>query len=264
MEQGRMTSPTLDRLLKTRIAAICPTLDIRNKDKVALLESVMAAQGWLAIVDLGRSIRYLTDHPVVRALVSLRKPEVVIERWMRLERFGHSRNYTRLVDKRAASDDQVREHVQLTLRHVARDGGRIVPVNDLFVWGLQLGLLEAARVPIREARLGPVDLMELIDTNNNSSTALPCPTPSHTLIFCARATVGPKQIHERMQAHRATASVSETLSALVATDLPRAWTLELAAKRPPLANVRYSAPSRWKDTISAMSFTVPVSRLHGH
>ena len=60
----------------------------------------MAAQGWLAIVDLGRSIRYLTDHPVVRALVSLRKPEVIIERRMRLERFGHSRNYTRLVDKR--------------------------------------------------------------------------------------------------------------------------------------------------------------------
>lgn len=82
---------------------------------------------------IGRSLRVLSDNPVVRAIVQAPSAEAVLTRWQSIESFGHSTHRTRIAD---ISGDV------LTLEHVCLDGETIPAPEDFFVWGLVAGLLE--------------------------------------------------------------------------------------------------------------------------
>jgi len=224
-DQGRMTSTTLNEMLQKRVAAAYPELDIRGKDKVALLRTVEEAYGWSAVVALGEGIRGLTNHPVVRALVALCHPDVVVDRWMRLERFGHSRNYTTVIKKSEQDGDAL-----LTLQHVAKDGGGIVSVNDLFIWGLLIGLMKGAEIENLEAAL--------VGENGElfflcgADVALPTDRlPAKTDTLFLRGTPRNEPINLVLRSDQEKdGSVVATLSELVARDNLRHWSLSDAAR----------------------------------
>lgn len=147
-QRGTMSSRTLDAMLKGAVAESYPELDIAGRDKEEILHAVIEAHGWPSVVALGRGVRELTWHPVVRALAASSTPSALIERWVRLERFGHSSHRTLLV----AAEDAGAMTV-LTLRHVALDGERVPAVDDLFIWGILIGLFEVAGANTLDAAL---------------------------------------------------------------------------------------------------------------
>lgn len=137
VDEGVMTSSNLGALLHAAVARDYPELSARGRDKVAVLESVMDAHGWRPVLELGRELRALAAHPVIRAITVGPTPRHIIERWKTIERFGHSRHRTQLL---LHDPDGAR----MTLRHVDNDGRKILAVNDLFVWGIIVALLETA------------------------------------------------------------------------------------------------------------------------
>ncbi|MFP2930871.1 helix-turn-helix transcriptional regulator [Pyxidicoccus sp. 3LG] len=132
-----MTSSTMTALLHAAVTRDYPELPIQGRDKVAVLQAVMDAHGWRPVLELGRELRTLAAHPVIRAITAGATPCQTLERWKTLERFGHSRHRTQLLHHDP-------DGARLTLRHEAIDGGRILSVNDLFVWGIVVALLETA------------------------------------------------------------------------------------------------------------------------
>ncbi|MCP3143832.1 helix-turn-helix transcriptional regulator [Pyxidicoccus xibeiensis] len=137
VDQGTLTSSSLSALLHAAVARDYPELQPRGRDKVALLQAVLEAHGWRPVLALGRELRALADHPVIRAITTGPTPRHIVERWQTLERFGHSRHRTRLLHHDA-------DGARMTVRHVAIDGGTILAVNDLFIWGAIIALLELA------------------------------------------------------------------------------------------------------------------------
>ena len=103
--------------------------------KTILLRKLLEGRGPAAVVELGLQVRPLFDHPVLAVLVADGSGRDVLDRWFRLERFGHTRNRTRVVEAQERS---------VLLEHYALDGGAVDPVDDLFIWGLLLALFDRA------------------------------------------------------------------------------------------------------------------------
>lgn len=221
-----MTSQTLTAMLRQSVSSTYPDLVVDGLDKVEILDAVYQRAGWTAVVSLGRALRTLTWHPVIRALLAARSLEAIAERWMRLERFGHSRNYTKLLDCRR--DGGI---TTLRLRHVARDGGAIAAVNDLFVWGIFIGLMEAAHVEHLEAGL-QVDasspLFSLYGEMQAPSSA-PLPEITHTLVLSGHlpATAFSAEVEVLDEGDP---SMKGRLAALQRHDLLEVWQLADAAR----------------------------------
>ena len=87
-----MTSTTLMDMLKTSVTETYPEIDVTGSGKVEILNAVMNARGWHAILELGSRIQDYVWHPVLSAIVAPSEPARVLDRWRRLERFGHTRN----------------------------------------------------------------------------------------------------------------------------------------------------------------------------
>lgn len=210
-----MTSATLQTMVAKAIAEAHPELDVAGLDKTATLRAVMDAGGWRAVVDVGRAVRELTWHPVIRALVASSDPKAVVERWMRLERFGHTRNRTELVDD------------ALTIRHFALDGGSIAEVNDLFIWGVLIGLLEAAGVDAIEAAIVSEAEPFVVFGDERASTSSALPARTEVLLLRGRARADVALAQEGRTDSRA---LRQRLAALVERDLLERWTIADAAR----------------------------------
>jgi AraC-like DNA-binding protein len=223
--QGTMTSPALMAMLKRAVSAACPGLDVAGLDKVGLLRAVLEAQGWGSVVALGGRVRDLAGHPILRAVASSPDPVQVLRRWMRLERFGHSRNRTALLAASAEGGE-----CSLTLRHVAIDGGAIAAVDDLYIWGLVIGLVEAA---------GASDIRAILIQDGADPFALwgpdvvagcaPLPIATDTLLLRARVAgkPGPTVVSP---ADGNADSTRTALATLLDRDLLEQWTVAAAAR----------------------------------
>lgn len=227
-----MTSQALTAVVRSAAAARFPDLDLDgldrfdHVDKVSLLEAVAEAAGWQAVVALGRELRALEQQPVIRALLQTREPEAIVERWLRLERFGHSRNRTELL-----ACERTGELVRLTLRHVAVDGGAIVAVNDLFVWGLFVALMESAGFENIEAALPTADAAAPFVVHGPSPAPpdAPLPTDTHTLALQLRAPAQPLPVEVASDESTPDAAHAR-LTALLRRDLLVSWTVQGAAR----------------------------------
>ncbi|NTX16093.1 helix-turn-helix transcriptional regulator [Myxococcus sp. CA051A] len=219
-DQGVMTSPALSAVLKAAVARDYPEIATQGRDKVDILQAVMDAHGWRPVLELGRELRTLSSHPVLRALGAGQTPRHTVERWSTLERFMHSRHRTRLVEH-----DQAR--ARMTLRHVAIDGGKIRVVNDLFIWGVLVAILETAgftglTVSLESvvihggaSRAGPRTLPEVTDLATFSwKPTRQAPPPASE----APGTAEPQEVRGRLQK-------------LMGEDLLHPWTLEESARR---------------------------------
>src|SRR5690606_17232129 len=112
-----------------------------GSDKTAAFRLLALRVGASSLLEVGREIWVSDDHPVVDALVRPGTVLGVIERWMRLERFSHTHNRTRIVETSTAGDK-----LRLVLEHHAVDGQTIDTQSHLFVWGVLVGLFERARL----------------------------------------------------------------------------------------------------------------------
>lgn len=228
-DQGTMTSPTFNAMLARAIASAHPDLYEEGLEKVALLTRVLDARGWRAVVALGCAIEDLAAHPVIDTITTPDDPEKVLERWMRLERFGHTRNFT-TID--AITRDEGSSLI--TVHHVARDGGPIMAVNDLFIWGVILGLLRAAGILDTDAVLAQEDGGEVVVWRGGclekGSQALPAMT--YALRLRSRIDERPDESAKvtAPASFEAPGDVAERLGALVSKDLLERWTLARAAR----------------------------------
>ena len=89
-----MTSDTLTALVRAGVARrLGAPVD---GSKTELLSRLADARGLAAVIEVGLDLRHLPEHPVISALTAAVDGRDLLARWMRLERFGHSRNRTRL------------------------------------------------------------------------------------------------------------------------------------------------------------------------
>lgn len=214
MRGAEPQSPTLMALVHASGAALSPPVDTRGLDKTEALSRIAAQAGWPAVFAAGRAARTLGWHPVVLALTACGEPVAVLERWLRLERFGHARNRAELL---AAHQDGERRH--LRLRHGAIDGQPVAAVDDLFIWGVLVGLLEAAGTRLERVSLSPDGGGSLLDDQplDGWSTA-----ELHLTGLVGRA---PPPAWRDVDL-----GVSGQLRARLATDPVRAWTLDQAGR----------------------------------
>ncbi|AGC43944.1 AraC family transcriptional regulator [Myxococcus stipitatus DSM 14675] len=223
-DQGVMTSSALTAVLKAAVAREHPGIVTEGRDKLSILQDVMDAHGWRPVLELGRALRVLSAHPVLRALSAGQTPRQTVERWCTLERFMHSRHRTRLIE-----DDPA--EARMTLRHVAIDGGRIRVVNDLFIWGVLVAILETAGFTGLTVSLASTSGAFVIHGGKSrvGSRTLPPVTDVATFTWSpTRRTPPPLQ---PPSAEGATDQVRDRLQSLMGEDLLHPWTLEESARR---------------------------------
>jgi AraC-like DNA-binding protein len=71
------------------------------QDKRALVGQVLRTGGWSAVLQLGQGVHDIQDEPLIPLLVQAGQPWRVLDAWLRLERYLHSRhrvNQTRVSD----------------------------------------------------------------------------------------------------------------------------------------------------------------------
>ncbi|WP_164019496.1 helix-turn-helix transcriptional regulator [Pyxidicoccus trucidator] len=225
VDQGVMTSPALNAVLKATVARDYPGISTEGRDKVAMLQDVMDAHGWRAVLELGRELRTLSSHPVLRALVAGATPRHAMERWRTLERFLHSRHRTQLLEHDLA-------RARMTVRHVAIDGGKILTVNDLFIWGVLVALLETAgftglKVTLERASGAPV----VIHGGASKSAARRLPDATDVATFHWKPTRQAPPPACDAQGRGELHAVRGRLQQLMSGDLLHSWTVEECAQR---------------------------------
>ena len=223
--QGVMTSSTLMDLIRDTVSRQLPGAVEGDADKTTLLLALLEARGPAAVVEVGLRMRTLSEHPILDALVAGDTPGAVLERWMRLECFGHTRHRTRIV-----RSDQSLPVPQLMLQHFAIDGGPIHPVNDLFIWGLLIALIERAGFSGLVAMLeqSAEDPTRIYDQGETLCFEV---LPQETAMLTLRWDPSSREseVFRKTQFDAASSSVRQSLSRLFMTDLVRSWRLNNAA-----------------------------------
>lgn len=220
-DQGVMTSPALRRVLEATVARSYPEIATGGRDKVAILQAVLDAHGWRPVLELGLMLRTLSAHPVLRALGAGATPWHTMERWQTLERFLHSRHRTRFVERDASL-------TRMTLQHVAIDGGRIRAVNDLFIWGVLIAVLESAGFTGITVSLASTEGRSVVIHGGRGPKVLPAKTDVATFAWKSPRDV---PVRESPAPGEESRSVRDRLQKLMSVDLLHPWTLEECAQR---------------------------------
>ncbi|QSQ16948.1 helix-turn-helix transcriptional regulator [Myxococcus landrumensis] len=248
-----MTSSALTAVLKAAVARDHPGILTEGRDKLSILQDVMDAHGWRPVLELGRALRVLSAHPVLRALSAGQTPRHTVERWCTLERFMHSRHRTRLIEH-----DPVEP--RMTLRHVAIDGGRIRVVNDLFIWGVLVAILETAGFTSLTVSLASASGSAVVihgGTSRVGPRKLPPITDVATFTWSPTRRTLPPVRSDSMD--EAPGQVHDRLQSLMGGDLLHSWTLEESARRLTLS--RRSLQRALREEGTTFSETLQRSRV---
>ena len=183
-------------------------------DKATMLRAVLRARGPAAVFDVGRQIHTLRDRPVMQAILAARNPSGIVQRWIRLERFGHTTHRTEIVDSSSS---------WLALRHISTDGAAIDPIDDLFIWGLMVALVELGGFAV--VRASVADDVELVLDGETVIGELP--TETQTLhIEWASGPIGNTN-DDAVEPGQMTRSLVDLFN----TDLVESWRVGQAARR---------------------------------
>ncbi len=224
--QGELTSQTMVAVIRAAVSAAVPERTLRpDASKTELLRMLSDAEGPSAVLRLGTDwfAQRPADNPVMAALMRGPTPDDVVRRWMKLERFGHTRNRTRVAGESAG---------KLQLHHVALDGSNIDALSDLFVWGLILALLKHAGFTDFEASLPQGEAAPMSVVRDGLPHLPRMPTQTTTLMLR-----WPPPSEERAEpptpssTSTADEGVVPRLRGLFTGDLMRAWRVAGAARR---------------------------------
>ena len=221
--QQELTSPTLKALIRRGLAQRLKGAFDPSASKTELLTMLLDEAGPTAVVELGLEMRHIQNHPVINALFGGRSGLDVLRRWLRLERFGHSTNRTEIVD---TFDEGPRRRV--VLRHVAIDGSAIDVVNDLFIWGLIIALVERAGFAAVRGSLPQRDQQDVVLYDGGAQTLAVTPQESDV---CSISWDAAEPRAPAVQAPSDDVStVGQRLQTLFANDLLRSWRVAESAK----------------------------------
>lgn len=168
-----MTSGRLMRLLRVFATERGVTISAAAT-KRELLESLVAAADLAVVLEAARVIEALRDHPVFAALTAAPTPATVLDRWIRLERFGHTHHRTRVAER----DPSGR---RLVLEHYGLGRGAPTALDDLFIWGIELTLLELSGFSDLEGTLDPEGAAVPLFTNGHLVERLRLPASTSRL-----------------------------------------------------------------------------------
>lgn len=226
-----MTSAGLLTLIRGAASRMLPegTLDIASADKPTLLEALRKAHGYSAVFGAGLMLKNFGEHPVITALLGGDTPVDILERWMLLERFGHTRNRTRITETSLSPHE-----ASLSVHHFAVDGGNIDALDDFFVWGIFVALLVRAGFEDISASLSA----SLAETNQDfclfqgGITQPFAGSPQNTATLKISWNPSTRQPIDFDMAKEVGPAMSKTnsLVSLVEKDLVRSWRLNEAAR----------------------------------
>ena len=143
-----LKSQTIITLIRNKVKALYPELNTDGMKKVEILTEVLQRGGVGHVRDIGYEIRHFTNNPVFQAVLKQTHPMSIIQRWIKLEKFGHMKNRTRIL-----SNEEVGSLIHIQLEHYSIDDNQINSVNDYFVWGMYLGLMHAADIEVVSANM---------------------------------------------------------------------------------------------------------------
>ncbi|WP_157670738.1 response regulator transcription factor [Chitinibacter sp. GC72] len=109
--------------------------------KQALLQQIHRDYGLPALLRVGAGVKQLANSPIGIALLQGSTPETLLGKWQRLEKYVHSRHYTRCE----------LSHQQAWISHHARSGPPPSLEEDLLILGVLCALLH--QLGLREIRL---------------------------------------------------------------------------------------------------------------
>lgn len=118
--------------------------------KTRLLEHVYAEGGPEILVDLLSGLSEVGFVPMLSVLLAAPTPQALLHRWLRLERYGHSRHRLRLTAERDRD---------VELERYALRGPPPSRVDDLLILGLIVNLLAAVGAQGVAAWLGDVEVV---------------------------------------------------------------------------------------------------------
>ena len=104
------------------------------QDKRALVGHVLRTGGWSAVLQLGRGVHDIHDEPLIHLLVQAGQPWRVLDAWLRLERYLHSRH--RITQTRTSDCSALHQHAALDA------GASPMAAESWMVLGVLAALLE--------------------------------------------------------------------------------------------------------------------------
>lgn len=110
-----------------------------------ILEHAEARGGPELILELGQGIKGFAQAPIIQALKNSRTPNVLFQKWQRLERYGHSKN-------RAGISETAGNEVHI--QRYAVGGPSPVVVENLMICGFLIALLELSGCRDMQCRMG--------------------------------------------------------------------------------------------------------------
>jgi len=113
--------------------------------KRRILEFAMSRAGPELIVELGQGIKSFAQAPIIHVLKNSRTPSVLLAKWQRLERYGHSKNRSRITED---TDSGV------LIERYAVGGPPPVMVENLMICGFLIALLELCGCIEVQCRMG--------------------------------------------------------------------------------------------------------------
>lgn len=130
--------------------------------KSDLLEHAYAKSGPHVILAVGQGIKRAGFAPILHILLASSSPVSLTDKWQLLERYGHSRNRTKIEELAGGA---------LSFSRYAQTGAEPAVTYNLAICGLLIGLLEALGCRGLRCRLGPPDKPDLLIYDDGS---FPC------------------------------------------------------------------------------------------
>lgn len=228
-ELGENNAPTSEGSMSNRAFSAWIRSEVEKRlgstlgetSKTEMFLALQSEKGSSAIFEVGRTIRDLPLNPVLQAILSGNSPQLIFERWMRIERMSHTHNRSRCLE---ASNE-----TQLRIEHYALEKREIHPLHHAFLWGLLSGLFE--RAMLGDFTVAPLEAHAPPFFQSGSPTA-----PESDALFSASAVF---QWHAFTQAEANTGTIQaegrrphcESVSRLLRSDLAYPWKLSVVARR---------------------------------
>jgi AraC-like DNA-binding protein len=110
-----------------------------------ILEHALKQGGPEIIIEIGQGIKKFAAAPIIHVLVNSRSPNVLIEKWLRFERYGHSKNRCRISEENGGG---------FNFQRYAATGSPPSTVENLLICGFLIALLECCGCKDVRCRLG--------------------------------------------------------------------------------------------------------------